>query len=163
MKLTRKDFRHNRKGFSLVEVAMAIGILGFVMVTLIGLLPAGLSSFKQAMGNTIESQIVQNVSNDLLLSNFSVLATYAQSPTPQTYYYDNEGTQLPSSTGYVYKASIALTAIDNPNSPITYYNNTTTVPPAYNVTITLTSATDQSVYTQQHAHIYSIIVANNGL
>lgn len=143
---------------------MAIGILGFVMVTMIGLLPGGLANFKQAMGNTIESQIVQSLSNDLLLDNFSVLSTYAQAtPSTQVYYYDNEGSQLPSSTNHVYQATLTLTAVDNTNSPITYYNSTTTSPAAYNVTITITNASDNTGYTQQHPHQYSLIIANNGL
>ena len=165
---------NNRKdrcssGFSLVEVAMALGIVSFVMVTLVGLLPGGLASFKQAMSNTNESQIVQSLTNDLLLDNFSALTTYVPTGTTPTpiYYYDDEGAQLPSATGSVYKATMTLTPVDGTNSPLTFNSsNGGATPPiiaAYSVVITITNVSDNSIYTQQHPHQYSIIIANNGL
>src|SRR5471030_2824318 len=91
---------NRRAGFSLVEVAMSLAIVGFACVALIGMLPMGLTSFHQAMGNTIEADIVQNLSNDMLLANFSDLYQYSYRDSglvtaanaSQTYYFDAEGT-----------------------------------------------------------------------
>src|SRR5271156_3181044 len=78
-------------GFNLVEIAMALAIISFSCTCLLGLLPASLTAFHQAMGNTIESQIVQSISNDLELDAFSSLTS---STFPTTYYYDSEGQAL---------------------------------------------------------------------
>ena len=157
------------QGFSLVEVAMALGVVSFVMVTLVGLLPGGLTSFKQAMANTIDSQIVQSLTNDLLLDNFSNLVTYVPTGAKATpvYYYDSEGVQCPSQTGAIYKATIALSPIDSTNSPVTFNNNDSSASPAsiaaYCLVITITNVSDNTSLTLQHPHKYSIIIANNGL
>ncbi len=172
--LSMSRFSKNRnkrfsQGFSLVEVAMALGVVSFVMVTLVGLLPGGLTSFKKAMANTIESQIVQSLTNDLLLNNFSNLVAYAPTgakATP-TYYYDSEGVQFPSQTGAIYKATITLSLLDSTNSPVSFNNNDISASPAsiaaYCLVITITNVSDNTSLTLQHPHKYSIIIANNGL
>jgi uncharacterized protein (TIGR02598 family) len=135
-------------GFSLVEIALCLGILGFSMTALIGMLPLGLTAFKQAMANTTESEIVQNVSNDILLANFTDLSQYNN----QSYYFDYEGMPLTTSTGAIYTATISMKVVGSSNSPASLVNNTS----AYYVTITISNVTDP---TQSHA--YQVIVANN--
>ena len=111
---------NRRAGFSLVEVAMSLAIVGFACVALIGMIPMGLTSFHQAMGNTIEADIVQNLSNDMLLANFSDLYQYSYQNSAlkggtanQTYYYDSEGTPWTASSQLpmVYTAVVTLTPI----------------------------------------------------
>jgi len=116
-------------GFSLVEVAMSLAIVGFTCIALIGMLPMGLVSFHQAMGNTIEADIVQNLSNDMLLANFSDLYQYdynnSTNPANQTFYYDAEGTQISTTTptvvptGAVYTAVVTITPISNSGASAT--------------------------------------------
>lgn len=66
---------HQRAGaaFSLVELVIALGIVSFAMVGLIGLLPIGLTTSREAINTTVESQIVQSLSSDLLITDFSNL------------------------------------------------------------------------------------------
>lgn len=53
---------HSRtRAFSLVEVALALGIVAFALVGVIGLLPAGLNTFQKAMDTSVGSQILQRV------------------------------------------------------------------------------------------------------
>jgi len=160
------------RGFSLVEVAMSLAIVGFACVAMLGLIPMGLISFHRAQGNTIEADIVQNLTNDILLANFSNLYTYNN----VTYYYDNEGTllgnsatgSLPANT--VYKAKVTLAAVSNSTgSGISYapaalenagvQSGTSTVnTSAYNVTITITSVGNST-----QSDPFSVIVSNNNL
>jgi uncharacterized protein (TIGR02598 family) len=159
MRVSSKNKKNGlSSGFSLVELALALGILGFTMTALIGMLPFGLSAFKQAMTNTIESEIVQNLSNDILLANYSDLYKY----NSQSYYYDYEGMPLPSSTGAVYTATVSMIGIGGANSPLSLTNNgvstssTQVNTSAYNVTITISN-----VNTPTQSQAYPVIIANN--
>jgi uncharacterized protein (TIGR02598 family) len=170
-------YRANRRtcqsrGFSLVEVTIALAVISFSCTCLLGLLAVNVTSFHQAMGNTSEADIVQSISNDLRLNSFSILKTYdstlAGSVTPPIYYYDHEGTLLPDKTGYFYQATLTVSQVTSQNSPTsldpTVSPATASSPvAAYNIVVTITNAGDNSIYTQQHPHVYSFIVANNGL
>ncbi len=74
-----------RAGFSLVEVALAIGILGFCMVSILGLLPIALTSTRHSMERTLEIRILQTIRADLLDKPFSTL------PNSGTYSFDADG------------------------------------------------------------------------
>ncbi len=158
--LSHPKKRSLRQGFSLVEVALAMGVVGFGLLSLVGMLPFGLTTFKQAMSNTVESQIVQNLSNDIVLANYTSLSSYAA----PTWYYNYQGESLGSSStgtvpaGAVYSASVTLASVSGSNSPAAF-NSTTS---ASSVTIQITSLFDRSAYAAQHPHQYSVIVANNG-
>jgi uncharacterized protein (TIGR02598 family) len=152
---------HQARGFSLVEVTLALAVISFSCTCLLGLLAVNVTSFHQAMGNTSEADIVQSISNDLRLDNFSTLATYAS--TPPKYYYDHEGTLLPNQTGFFYQATVTVSQVTSQNSPTSLDPTGATSIAAYNVVVTISNAADNSAYTQQHPHVYSFIVANNGL
>ena len=143
--------RARRGGFSLVEVAMALAMMGFASVSLIGLIPMGLHSLHEAMGNTIESQIVQNLTNDILLSGGGNLAQYQN----QTYYFDDEGTPLTAPSGVpsgtVYTAKVAMTSVSSSNSPANLQSSS-----AYNVTVTIVSANNPL-----QSHPYPVIISAN--
>ena len=59
--------------FSLVEVVIAIGIVAFAFMAILGMLPVGMSVFRNSMNNAITSQIAQRVINDCQQSDFSEL------------------------------------------------------------------------------------------
>ena len=64
-----------RAAFSLVEVVMAIGIMSISFVTVFGLLPTGLNTFRQSVDTSIGSQVAQHVINDAQQADFSALIT----------------------------------------------------------------------------------------
>ena len=74
----------SRRGFSLVEVAIAIAILAIAMVALIGLLPSGMSNFQQAMDTTVTSQIAQSVLHDAGQAEFNDLIDLKSLPGDPT-------------------------------------------------------------------------------
>lgn len=73
-------------GFSLVEVTLAIGIVAFAFVSILGLIPVGLTNFRGAMDNSIKSQIQQQVTSDVRQTGFVKL----QEKQPLRYF-DEQG------------------------------------------------------------------------
>jgi len=51
--------------FSLVEVTLALGIVSISLLSLIGLLPTGLTALRESMEQTVHAQIVQRIATDL--------------------------------------------------------------------------------------------------
>jgi len=57
--------RRRNGGFNLIEVTVAIGIVAFAFVAILGLIPIGMTTFRQAMNTSVCSQIGQQVMNDV--------------------------------------------------------------------------------------------------
>ncbi|XHR27338.1 MAG: prepilin-type N-terminal cleavage/methylation domain-containing protein [Chthoniobacteraceae bacterium] len=89
-----------QKGFSLVEVMLALGVMSFAMTGLIGLLSVGLGLSRNFMNITSETQVVQTVSNELQLMDYSAVvggsATYTGT-FPR--FYDEGGVFIKTSAG----------------------------------------------------------------
>ena len=86
------------QGFSLVEVALALGIVAFAFVSLFGLLPVGLTTFRNAIDTTNESRIVQSFVSKVIATDFENLqqkVDYAS--TQEISYFDEEGLPLDTS------------------------------------------------------------------
>jgi uncharacterized protein (TIGR02598 family) len=66
-----------RGGFSLVEVALALGVVAFAVVSLLALLPAGLTSFRTSINTSVGSQIFQRVVSDAEQADFDALLAQA--------------------------------------------------------------------------------------
>ncbi len=58
---TAKTPAQNADGFSLVEVALALGILAFGLISLIGLLPGSLTNFRSAIDRQVNDTITQSL------------------------------------------------------------------------------------------------------
>jgi len=54
-----------------------VGVIAFAFVAILGLLPAGLTQFRQAMDTSVASQIAQRIIMDAQLSDFDVLTNSA--------------------------------------------------------------------------------------
>lgn len=63
-------------GFTLVEVVLAMGIVGFAVVAVLGLLSVGLDQYRTAVDTTVCSQIGQRLINDAQQADFSKLIDY---------------------------------------------------------------------------------------
>jgi type II secretory pathway pseudopilin PulG len=68
------------KGFSLIESTLAIGVVAFSFVAILGLLPAGLTTFRKAMDASVGAEIGQRVLNDLQQSDFNTLLSQTSNP-----------------------------------------------------------------------------------
>jgi len=90
--------------FSLIEVVMALGIVAFSLTALIGLLPIGLSLFKQAMDTSVLSRIVQQVSGDLQQADFDAISQ----STPEVLYFDEQGMETTSANAAIYWVKVSI-------------------------------------------------------
>jgi hypothetical protein len=62
-----------RRAFSLVEVALALGVLAIALVAVFALMPSGLSNFRTAMDTSVTAQIAQRVMQDAQQAEFDQL------------------------------------------------------------------------------------------
>lgn len=65
--------KRRAQAFSLVEVVLAIGVVSFAFVAILGLLPAGMTQFRQAVDTTVCAQIAQRVIGDAQQADYDVL------------------------------------------------------------------------------------------
>jgi uncharacterized protein (TIGR02598 family) len=103
--------RCRQAAFSLIEVTLAIGIVAFAFMSILGLLPIGMNTFRQAMNTSICSQIGEQVMNDVQETDFNDLMSPASgnssnnsgspfllssgsSATQTTRYFDYRGNEL---------------------------------------------------------------------
>jgi uncharacterized protein (TIGR02598 family) len=69
-----------KAGFSLVEVALSVGIVAFAFVGLMSLLPAGLTTFRRALDVSICMQIAQRIVSEAQEADFDVLTDVRRLP-----------------------------------------------------------------------------------
>ncbi|HSI84972.1 MAG: Verru_Chthon cassette protein B [Candidatus Methylacidiphilales bacterium] len=144
-----KGRRAGRGGFSLAEVIISLGVVSFGMLSILGMLPVGLSMFNKARSNTVEAQIVQGISNEILLTDFGHLAAMAD----QTFYFDNEGKSLPGTdvAQKIYTVVVRLKNLSSSNAfPLSIANDE-----AYNVQIVIENKFSAGERT------FPVLVANN--
>ncbi|MGB8355391.1 MAG: Verru_Chthon cassette protein B [Chthoniobacteraceae bacterium] len=107
------DFRKTRKSqsaFSLVEVVMAIGVVAFAFISVLGLIPTGLNTFKQAVDASVGAQIVQRVMNEAEQTDFSVLTSGSTSTISKPMrYFDEQGNELTATNGAIYQVNTRIT------------------------------------------------------
>lgn len=83
---------------------MALGIVSFAFMALLGLLPAGMKVFRESMHNSVTSQIAQRVINESQQTDFSELVKDAggspitgSSGRKAVRYFDDQAKELTSS------------------------------------------------------------------
>jgi len=76
--------RFAQSGFSLVEVVLAVGIVAFAFVAILGLLPAGMNQFRQTIDNTVSAEIAHRVITDAQQTDFDTLIDKADVPSEQS-------------------------------------------------------------------------------
>jgi uncharacterized protein (TIGR02598 family) len=78
-----------RRGFSLVEVVLAVGILSCSLVTMLALVPMGLTTMRESKDSVLQGEIVQRLRGRAALTDFKRLQNdfVAQGP----FYFDSQG------------------------------------------------------------------------
>ena len=147
---TKYSNRKSREAFSLVEVVLALGVVTFACITLLGLLTMGLVTVRSAVGNTVQAQIVQAVING------SEVQSYVN--TFQTnMYFNNEGTVVAATDAtMVYGASVTAIPLTNSTAtPSPYaYNSTNS---ASMLQVAITNRTAPGV-----TNVFSLVWSNSG-
>lgn len=78
VELTPLDLSHSNKitvGFSLVEVVLALGVLSFVAVVIMGLIPSGLASAQRSSHSTVATRLAAEVQSELQQVGLASFAT----------------------------------------------------------------------------------------
>jgi uncharacterized protein (TIGR02598 family) len=88
-------------GFTLVEVAMALGIFAFAIIPVIGLMGTGLKVSKESIDASTTAQIFRQA-KAVLSTNTSVTST--------NFYFSNEGDKLENVSGAIYQAMVSAVA-----------------------------------------------------
>ncbi len=94
-------------GFSLIEVALAVAVISFALVAILGLMPVGLKSAAEAGDATRTSMLEANAEADIRATVSPTDFTSATARTV-TRYYDQQGILLTSATGAFYRVDATI-------------------------------------------------------
>ena len=119
-----------QNAFSLVEVTMALGIAGFCLLTIFGLLSTGMTSNKNAIEQTAAASIATGIFADLRATPKTTIASpqygipFPTTPA-QAVYFSEDGAKTTAAAAR-YRATITI----NPASPTAFVNIKITWPAA---------------------------------
>lgn len=77
------------RAFSLVEVAISLGIVAFALTALLGLVPVGLSTMRDSIQTTLQTDILRQLTSELQETPFTSL-----SDSSAMVYYSEQGTRV---------------------------------------------------------------------
>ncbi|MDB6153057.1 MAG: hypothetical protein JWL90_1510 [Chthoniobacteraceae bacterium] len=83
--------RQARRGFSLIEITLSLGIIAFAFVALFGLLPMGLSVFRTSVDAANEMWIMQDLNTMVQVTEWPQIKKLNFADSGEIYYYDEEG------------------------------------------------------------------------
>jgi uncharacterized protein (TIGR02598 family) len=138
--------RHGRRrkrcaAFSLIEIALALGVLSFGFLATFGLIPVGMGTFRQAMDTSIGSEIVQRVLNDARQTDFNDLILASGSNGKSFRYFDNQGNELQTANsgvapaGAIYEVNTRI----NPTTALPVTSGSNSLTTLVTVTIQITN------------------------
>lgn len=93
------------RGFSLIEVVIAMGIFVFAVVPVIGLVSSGMKNMRQSMDDSIKADILKNVVAQIQATPYTNI-------TASNYYFTDQGVLLDSSNSSC--LFVASTTISDP-------------------------------------------------
>ena len=102
-----------RRGFSLVETVVAIGLVSFSILATIGLLSIGGDTAKRAKDESTAARLVENEFERLRSLSGSAGFWPANTSTAPTYaakYYGSDSSELPNATNAIYQLNITFVA-----------------------------------------------------
>ncbi len=79
-RISERVLSRRESAFSLVEISLAIAIVAFAFVALLGLLPPGMHNFRVAMDVQASTEIYQRVIADAQETDFDTLISQTNSP-----------------------------------------------------------------------------------
>ena len=115
MGLRRALPRISTPAFSLVEIAMALGLFAFAVIGIVGLLPVALETHRAARQDTVLAQIGQRLSAEVLQTDFSKLSAVSG----VIRYFDEQGIEVAPGSGSarIYSAKVQVANLELPDEP----------------------------------------------
>jgi uncharacterized protein (TIGR02598 family) len=155
MRIQRSPISKSRssKAFSLVEVVLAIGVVSFAMMAMLGTLPVGLKSSQQSRGQVATANISRQLQGELQQISFNQGSTdelTVQNLDQSSLYYSLEGTKTDLAGAY-YVASFAVNGVTAPGLPIDPSH-------ARNVKVTLSYPANAAPEDRQQS-VFSLLLA----
>ncbi len=101
------------RGFSLVEVTIAMGIVATVLIALLALLPYGMDNVRAAKATMVESRIANEIIGELQVADWGEMPSYRllDKYNELERRYDSDGTLIPANgnrADTIYKARIEV-------------------------------------------------------
>jgi uncharacterized protein (TIGR02598 family) len=95
-----------RHGFSLVEVVLALGLVGFALLAILGVVPVGLKSASESIDATRTSIIAADTESRIRASVTS--ANFTSAKPPITLYYSRDGIWVNGATTGFYRVDATI-------------------------------------------------------
>lgn len=125
---------NNRHAFSLVEVCIALGVVSFSLIAVLGLIPVGLQTSKTATDQTAAASIMAAIHSDLRTMTSPSMSTTQRyhlaipatggTSTIQTLFFPGGSDPIsapnvapPANASPLYRATVYLTAPSTPGAP----------------------------------------------
>ena len=122
----------NVRGFSLIEVTIALAIVAIALIPLIALLPGGMNTMRKGYRAATEAEIVRLISSELTMSDWNK-TNNLQDWEGTVRYYDRDGVRMDD------EDFVAFTAKIHVENPSTLPGDTQPNPYLRAVTIQITS------------------------
>ncbi len=98
--------KKTRRGFSLVEVVLALGVIAFAVIAIIGLLSMTLRAGREANEDTILPLMAGRVMDDLRSTPFADLTNAGHFPDGKQIFFDAQGLPTAVAGEQVYQCEI---------------------------------------------------------
>jgi uncharacterized protein (TIGR02598 family) len=113
--------KQSARGFSLVECVIAVGIVCFSILPMLGLLPAGLNSTRSASVQTGAMNLITSIAADLRTATVGASPRFsinksASDVDQQTLYFDESGAITSLQANMRYRADIKMIKISDTKS-----------------------------------------------
>ncbi|CAN5687498.1 hypothetical protein BH09VER1_BH09VER1_03700 [soil metagenome] len=154
LKLSRPPMKRKR-AFSLIEVVLALGVVSFAFVGIVGLMPVGLKTFRTAMEMNMQSQLSQRIAGETQRSRFDDLKASDFSSLNFPQYFDDQGSPVASASDpnclYTVDVASAPAQVKLPGSAVANTN-------ILSLNFSIKKKTDST-----KTNYFSVIVANTGI
>jgi uncharacterized protein (TIGR02598 family) len=112
--------RRGSRGFSLVEIALAVAIAAVGLVAILGLIPQGLEMSRRTANLAAESRILQQITGEIQAEDWSKQTMLFPVGSPPNRYYDDQGTPILSNDkmrlAYVARVEVPTPDVKMPGS-----------------------------------------------
>ena len=161
------------RGFTLVEVSLALGLAGFALIAVLGALPTGLRAVREAQSQEIAANVAQRLQASLQPISFAAATTDAVTTidtlAASTHFYTEDGTETadpasasPASPPAFYKVTFAVgAAVFNDGTSDATGSAAAQSANARNVTVTLCYP-QIGIVQGSRSFVYSFLLARQG-